>query len=51
MHVSVSPGLDSLDHQILALFHRDGRMAYTEMARQLDVAEATVRKRFTPLIG
>ena len=48
--VSDSPFLDSLDQQIVALLHRDGRMAYTEMARQLDVAEATVRKRVSRLL-
>lgn len=48
--VSDSPSLDLLDQQIVALLHRDGRMAYTEMARRLDVAEATVRKRVSRLL-
>lgn len=48
--MSDSPFLDSLDQQIVALLHRDGRMAYTEMARHLDVAEATVRKRVSRLL-
>ena len=48
--MSDSPVLDSLDQKILALLQRDGRMAYTEMARRLDVAEGTVRKRVSRLL-
>lgn len=42
--------LDELDRAIIALLQEDGRMAYTEMARRLDIAEATVRKRVSRLL-
>ncbi len=42
--------LDEMDRQIVALLRRDGRMPFTEMARRLDVAEATVRKRVSRLL-
>lgn len=42
--------LDALDHQILALLHQDGRMPFTTVAKQLNVAEATVRKRVGRLL-
>lgn len=43
--------LDSLDRQIIALLHEDGRMPYTTIAKRLNVAEATVRKRVSRLIS
>lgn len=48
--MSDSPALDALDYQILDILQRDGRTAYTEMARRLDVAEGTVRKRVSRLL-
>jgi Lrp/AsnC family transcriptional regulator, regulator for asnA, asnC and gidA len=42
--------LDELDRSILELLQRDGRMAYSVMARTLDSNEATVRKRTERLI-
>lgn len=42
--------LDELDAQIITLLREDGRMAYTAMAKQLGVAEATVRKRMGRLV-
>jgi len=50
MPVPDALALDSLDRQILKLLQQDGRMPYTEMARRLDVAEATVRKRVSRLL-
>jgi len=44
------PFLDELDRAIIGLLQEDGRMAYTEMARRLGVAEATVRKRVSRLL-
>jgi DNA-binding Lrp family transcriptional regulator len=41
--------LDKLDRQIIALLQRDGRMANVEIARELGVAEGTVRKRLERL--
>jgi len=37
--------LDETDQAIIALLRRDGRMAYRAMARELDMAENTVRAR------
>lgn len=50
MPVPDALALDSLDRQLLKLLQQDGRMPYTEMARRLDVAEATVRKRVSRLL-
>lgn len=48
--MSKSVNLDSLDSQIVALLRHDGRMPYTAIAKQLGVAEATVRKRMHRLV-
>jgi Lrp/AsnC family transcriptional regulator for asnA, asnC and gidA len=37
--------LDDTDQAIIALLRRDGRMAYRAIARELDIAENTVRAR------
>lgn len=42
--------LDELDTQIVQLLHKDGRMAYTEIAKRLDASEATIRYRVQRLI-
>lgn len=42
--------LDDLDHRILALLHEDGRMPFTTIAKELNIAEATVRKRAMRLV-
>jgi DNA-binding Lrp family transcriptional regulator/predicted transcriptional regulator len=42
--------LDSLDRQVIALLQRDGRTPNVEIARELGVAEGTVRKRLERLI-
>lgn len=42
--------LDDLDKQIVKFLHKDGRMAYTELAKRLQSAEATVRYRVQRLI-
>jgi Lrp/AsnC family transcriptional regulator for asnA, asnC and gidA len=42
--------LDELDTQIVQLLHKDGRMAYTEIAKRLDAPEATIRYRVQRLI-
>lgn len=41
--------LDLLDQQIIMALENDGRKAYREIARDLDVAEATVRSRVSRL--
>jgi Lrp/AsnC family transcriptional regulator, regulator for asnA, asnC and gidA len=42
--------LDDLDKQIVQLLHKDGRMPYTEIAKRLGPAEATIRYRVQRLI-
>jgi Lrp/AsnC family transcriptional regulator, regulator for asnA, asnC and gidA len=42
--------LDELDRKIVRLLNRNGRASNTEIARDLDVSEATVRKRMARLI-
>ncbi|HEX2174123.1 MAG TPA: Lrp/AsnC family transcriptional regulator [Dehalococcoidia bacterium] len=43
-------GLDALDQRIIAALQSDARRPNTEIARQLGVAEATVRKRIDRLV-
>lgn len=43
--------LDELDRSILRFLLKDGRMPYSAMAEQLDVAEGTIRKRVGRLVG
>ncbi len=43
--------LDSLDRQIISLLQQDGRASNVELARQLGVSEATVRKRLDRLLS
>jgi Lrp/AsnC family transcriptional regulator, regulator for asnA, asnC and gidA len=40
-----SAPLDKLDVSIVQLLHKDGRMAFTEIAKQVGVSEATIRNR------
>jgi Lrp/AsnC family transcriptional regulator for asnA, asnC and gidA len=42
--------LDELDVGIVQLLHKDGRMAYTEIAKLLGSAEATIRYRVNRLV-
>jgi Lrp/AsnC family transcriptional regulator for asnA, asnC and gidA len=43
--------LDSLDRQIISLLQQDGRASNVELARQVGVSEATVRKRLDRLLS
>ncbi len=43
--------IDQLDAGIISLLQKDGRRPSVEMARLLDVAEGTIRKRIERLIG
>jgi DNA-binding Lrp family transcriptional regulator/CBS domain-containing protein len=45
----MSHTLDQLDRQLIVTLQRDGRMSNVEIARQLGVAEGTVRKRLERL--
>lgn len=42
--------LDPLDEKIIALLQADGRRPNTDIARQLGVAEATIRKRIERMV-
>ncbi|MFV9510635.1 Lrp/AsnC family transcriptional regulator [Tepidibacillus sp. LV47] len=42
--------IDELDKQIIKLLSKDGRMAFTEIANQLNVTEKTVRARYKNLV-
>jgi Lrp/AsnC family transcriptional regulator for asnA, asnC and gidA len=41
--------LDKKDRKILAMLKRDARIPFTDIAKELDVSEATVRKRVRQL--
>lgn len=43
--------IDNLDREIVAILQRDGRTTNTEIARQLGVAEGTIRRRMDRLIS
>jgi Lrp/AsnC family transcriptional regulator for asnA, asnC and gidA len=43
--------LDEVDHRIVALLQRDGRMSNVDIARELGLAEGTVRKRLERLLA
>lgn len=42
--------LDDLDTQIVQILHQDGRIAFTEIAKQVGVSEATIRNRVQRLL-
>ena len=42
--------IDSVDSMIIKLLQKDGRLTNTEIAKQLDISEATVRVRLKKLI-
>lgn len=43
--VSRAAGFDDVDHRIIALLRRDGRMPFRTIANELDLTEATIRSR------
>jgi Lrp/AsnC family transcriptional regulator for asnA, asnC and gidA len=47
---SPPPSLDAVDQQIVALLRIDGRMTFTEIAKRLDIPEATARYRVQRLL-
>lgn len=42
--------MDELDREIIKILQLDGRIPYTDVARQLDISEATVRNRVSRLV-
>jgi Lrp/AsnC family transcriptional regulator for asnA, asnC and gidA len=47
----VSHQLDAIDRQIVSILQQDGRTSNVEIARQVGVSEATVRKRLDRLLA
>ncbi|WP_320045320.1 Lrp/AsnC family transcriptional regulator [uncultured Desulfobacter sp.] len=43
--------LDRIDREIIKLLQKDGRISNTDMAKAIDVSEATVRTRLSRLIN
>jgi Lrp/AsnC family transcriptional regulator for asnA, asnC and gidA len=41
---------DELDYQILKLLQKDGRMSFTEISKEINVAVSTIRHRYINLI-
>ena len=41
---------DELDYQILELLQKDGRMSFTEISKEINVAVSTIRHRFINLV-
>ena len=41
---------DDLDYQILKLLQKDGRMSFTEISKEINVAVSTIRHRYINLI-
>ncbi len=46
---SIRSPRDDLNQQIIRLLQQDGRMAFSEIAQQLDVSEGTIRNRVSGL--
>ncbi len=46
----VSAGLDQVDQDIIELLRTDGRMAFTEISKRLNIPEATARYRVQRLL-
>jgi Lrp/AsnC family transcriptional regulator for asnA, asnC and gidA len=42
--------MDSIDHKILLILQKDGRKPFTDIAKELDISEGTVRNRVTRLL-
>lgn len=47
----MSTSIDNLDREIISILQQDGRTANAEIARQLGVAEGTIRRRMERLIN
>ena len=41
---------DDLDYQILTLLQKDGRMSFTEISKEINVAVSTIRHRYINLV-
>ncbi|WP_338408097.1 Lrp/AsnC family transcriptional regulator [uncultured Flavobacterium sp.] len=41
---------DELDYQILKLLQKDGRMSFTEISKEINVAVSTIRHRYINLV-
>ncbi len=47
---SAKPAIDQIDSRIIAILQKDGRLPNIEIAKMLDISEATVRGRIRRLI-
>jgi Lrp/AsnC family transcriptional regulator, regulator for asnA, asnC and gidA len=43
-------GIDSMDHQLIRLLQKDGRLSHIELAKKIGISETTVRTRLKRLI-
>ena len=43
--MAITPQLDALDRKILSVLRRDGRRSFADLARDLDVSIATIKRR------
>jgi Lrp/AsnC family transcriptional regulator, regulator for asnA, asnC and gidA len=50
IHSSNNTSIDALDRAIIKLLSQDGRMAFSEIAKQLDIPETTARYRVQRLL-
>jgi len=50
INTSAVEGLDQIDIQILELLRRDGRMAFAQIAEQLNVSPGMIRIRYNRLV-
>jgi Lrp/AsnC family transcriptional regulator for asnA, asnC and gidA len=46
-----APTIDDVDRAIIRLLQRDGRMSNTEIGREVNLTETTIRKRIGRLLG
>jgi Lrp/AsnC family transcriptional regulator for asnA, asnC and gidA len=46
-----APVIDDVDRAIIRLLQRDGRMSNTEIGREVNLTETTIRKRIGRLLG
>jgi Lrp/AsnC family transcriptional regulator, regulator for asnA, asnC and gidA len=49
-HQNNTPDLDDIDQKIIELLRMDGRMSFTEIAKRLEMPEATARYRVQRLL-
>ncbi len=48
--ITRADGLDAIDHKIIAALQQDGRMAFAQIAEQLNVSPGMIRVRYNHLV-